>query len=485
MIKVKNLTKYILGETLFKDVNFVLDKNDKIGFIGPNGCGKSTLFKIIMGETDYDSGEIKIENEKIGYLPQDLIFGSQITISEFLNIKDSAKINKILKEAKLTNIPYDFKISKLSGGQKTRLAVLKILASKPTFLLFDEPTNHLDTDGLEWLEKIINDFTGGVLVISHDRKLLDNCVNKILELNSINYIIEEYEGGYTEYIFKKENKMQKWENDYKLQQKEKRRMELWLALKKQEASLRPDPAKGRKIRAMEKRLQREIYDNEIPKPKINKKIRNLELKGENPDPKLILKVRNVNKNFVLKNVLVDINFEIRGKEHVLLFGKNGSGKSTLLKIIANILNPDSGEIKIGENINIGYFSQEHETLNLEKSVLEEFVDTEKILIPKDPRAILGSFLFKGNDVFKKISDLSLGERVRLIFAKLTNQENQVLLLDEPTNHLDIQSREVIEKALIDYKGAIIVVSHDRYFLDKIGINKKLILENGCLKEEFV
>ncbi len=486
MIIIKNLTKNILGEPLFEEVSFVLHKGDKVGLAGPNGCGKSTLLKIIIGEIENDGGNINLDNEKIGYLSQELPFKSAETIGSFLSASENPKAKIVLEKVGLDDVPHNLVVTKLSGGQKTRLSLARILLDKPSILLLDEPTNHLDLKGLEWLENFIRDFRGGVLIVSHDRRLLDNSVNKILEIDSVNHKFAEYSGGYTEYVMEKEKKIAKWEDEYQRQQKEKRRMELWLALKRQEAHVHPDPAKGRLIRAKEKYLQREIYDKEIPRPKSQKKITNLELQGEAASAKLIVRAKNIAKNFGSKVVLRDMSFELRGGEHILLAGENGSGKTTLLKIITGELIPDSGEIKLGENVRFGYFAQEHEILNPDKTVMDEFLSTDRLLnSSRNPRSILGAFLFSGQSAFKKVSSLSLGERVRLIFAKLTNQENELLILDEPTNHLDIQSREIIEDALRGYKGAIFVVSHDRYFLDKISINRVLTIQNGMIKENLV
>ena len=224
-----------------------------------------------------------------------------------------------------------------------------------------------------------------------------------------------------------------------------------------------------------------LATKEIIKPKNHRKIRGMELKGETASSKLIVRCKNIAKRLGDKWILWDISFEIRGEERVLLSGSNGSGKTTLLKIITEDLSPDKGDLKIGEKVQIGYFAQEHENLDLHKTVIEEYLVTDRLTkSDKDPRAILGAFLFKGQDVFKKVSDLSLGERVRLIFAKLTNQENEFLILDEPTNHLDITSREIIENALIDYKGAMLAVSHDRYFIEKIGFERVLSIVNGAI-----
>jgi ATP-binding cassette subfamily F protein 3 len=439
MIIIKNLTINMAGDKLFEGVSFVLHKGDRVGLVGPNGSGKSTLLKAILGEIELDGGTIKIEREQIGYLPQEVFFPDK----------------------------------NLSGGQKTRRALAEMLARKPSVLLLDEPTNHLDIEAVEWLEEIIQSFRGAVLIISHDRKLLDNTVNKILEIDPTNHSFNEYAGNYSEYIIEREKRIEKQEIAYKLQQKEKKRLEDWLVLKRQEASIFSDPAKGKMIRAKEKQLQREIYDKEIARPSAVKKIKKLDLQGDVANAKLVCRLSDITKSFGDKKVLRDISFEMRGKERVLLSGGNGSGKTVLLKILLGEVIPDSGEVKIGANLSMGYFAQEHELLDRNKTVLEEFLSTKNLVTNKDPRKVLGSFLFSDQAVFKKVSALSLGERVRLIFAKLTNQHNDLLILDEPTNHLDIQSREVIENALIGYQGAILLVSHDRYFIEKIKIDREL------------
>ena len=476
MITIKNITKYILGEPLFEGVSFTLSKGDRVGLVGPNGCGKSTLMKIALGLNKEDEGSVRIDRERIGYLPQQQSFKDTDTVSSVLGV-DNLKAKTILEKVELGNIPADFKVQNLSGGQKTRLALARVLLQHPTALFLDEPTNHLDGKGLEWLERIINDFIGIVFIISHDRKLLDNVVGTILEINPVNHTFIKYNANYTEYLSLKKKNLVKQEEDYYRQQREKRRLEQWLVLKKQEASIFADPAKGKQIRAMEKRLEREIYSQEIIKPKVDRKIRGMELEGQTPAAKLILRCKGISKKFGGAFILRNISLEIRGEERVLLSGLNGSGKTTLLKIISNQLDQDEGELKISDNVNVGYFDQEHESLNMHKTVMEEFLDTDRLIqTNKDPRAILGAFHFRGQDVFKKISDLSSGERVRLIFAKLTNQKNEFLVLDEPTNHLDIASREIIENALIEYKGAILAVSHDRYFIEKVGFERVLNLE---------
>ena len=481
MISAKKLTKNILGEPLFEEVSFVLNKGDKVGLVGPNGSGKSTLMKIILGTVEADGGSVHVERERMGYLAQEHPFRSDDTIESALSASETVS-KSVLEKVGLGKLARSHQVSKLSGGQKTRLALAKILLQNPTALLLDEPTNHLDVKGLEWLETFVADFKGIVLVISHDRKLLDNSVHKIFEIDPMNRTFLEYHGAYSRYLEQKELALERQEDDYWRQQKEKKRFELWLALKRQEAKIHADPAKGNQIRAMEKRLEREIYSQEVVKPRSAAKIRGMELAGETDHAKLVVRCKAIAKKLGERWPLWSIDFEIRGEERVLLSGLNGSGKTTLLKIISGQLAQDRGEVKIGENVHIGYFAQEHESLDLNKTVKEEFLSTERMNpLTRDVRAVLGTFHFRGQDVFKKVSDLSSGERVRLIFAKLTNQQNELLILDEPTNHLDIASREVIENALIDYKGAILAVSHDRYFIEKVGFERVLTIENGTLK----
>jgi len=484
MIIIKNITKYVLGEILFEGVSFVLHKGDKVGLVGPNGSGKSTLLKIILGEVDYDNGSVDVENERIGYLPQKIFFQPDDTIKTFLNT-DEISEKGILKQVGLNTVSNESLINKLSGGQKTRLAMARVLLQKPSVIILDEPTNHLDIKGLEWLEEFIKNFRGIVLAVSHDRRFLDNSVNKIFEIDSENKKFNEYQGGYSLYVQEREKSLERQGDDYNRQQKEKKRLEQWLILKKQEAHVHPDPAKGKQIRAMERRLEREIYSQEIVKPKSFGKIKGMNLSGETTASKLMVRCLDLAKKFGEKWVLWKINFEVRGEERVLLAGDNGCGKTTLLKIIIGSLKHDGGNLKIGDAVNVGYFAQEHENLDQNLTVIEEFKKTDRLInYQKEPRAILGSFLFKDQDVFKKVSDLSLGEKVRLIFAKLTNQENQLLILDEPTNHLDIVSREIIEEALLNYKGSIIAVSHDRHFIEKIKFDRILNLSGGIVTESF-
>ena len=469
------------GEPLFEKVSFALQRGDRVGLVGPNGSGKTTLLRVLVGALEPQKGEVKIEGEEVGYLPQETLFDDGETVESFLSKVPIQRRDIVLLEVGLQNVSLAFPVADLSGGQKTRLSLARVLGKSPSVLLLDEPTNHLDKNAIEWLEKFVHDFRGAVLIVSHDRRLLDNTVDKILELDPANHTWGEFEGGYTEYVLERERRLQKQEEDFDRQQAKKRRMEAWLAKKREEAHVYDDPRKGRMVRAMEKRLEREIYSQEIIDPRSVRKIKGATLGGEVHNGKLVLRAKEIKKAFDDKSVLWNVSFELRGRERVLLAGKNGSGKTTLLQILLGELVPDKGDVRIGENVEIGYFAQEHETLDPGKTVIDEYLFTPRLLSHADPRRVLGSFLFSGDAVFKKVSALSLGERVRLMFAKLTHQKNELLILDEPTNHLDVASREVIEEALDEYEGAILAVSHDRYFIDKLGFNRTLLLENGVVQ----
>ena len=482
MIVLKNIQVDILGEPLFEKVNMVIRSGDRIGIVGPNGSGKTTFMRLLASLVEADEGSLRIEQERIGYLPQDIAYEEGETVETFMASTPVSVRGKVLKEVGLAKVDMETLVAELSGGQKRRLALARVLGGGPTFLLLDEPTNHLDRETVGWLQDFIKGFRGGVVLISHDRSLLNSVVHKILEIDPRTQTIIEYKGNYRTYVEARDKRDALQFDAYERQQKEKKRLEAWLALKRQDAAIHAAPNKGKTIRAKAKYLQREILDKEVVRPDARKKIKVAQLDGEVAEGKLVCRFESVSKVFGDTPILANASFEIRGRERVLLLGNNGTGKTTLLKMLVGETEQDSGTIKIGEAVSVGYFSQEQESLNKNNTVLEELENTPDLLMGDSARAVLGGFLFTGDDVFKLVSDLSLGERVRLIFAKLTNQRHELLVLDEPTNHLDIPSREVIEAALQEFEGAILAVSHDQFFVDALGFNRKLQIQKGAVEE---
>ena len=521
ILSCNNLTKSFGVESILENISFTVNEGDKIGVIGVNGTGKTTLFKIISGIYGYDSGEIYTSKDcEIGYLEQNTNFYSDNTIfTEVLEVfSDLIKMEEDLRKMEYeisdksseTNSPdlqklmdnyshklelfqnsngYGYKseakgvlkglgfndeelekpIKILSGGEKTRVLLAKLLLRKPTLLLLDEPTNHLDSDALEWLELFLKQYKGTVILISHDRYFLDQSVNRIFEIH--NKKLKAYNGNYSYYVEKSAIDKEIERKTYEDQQKE---------IKKQEESIERLKAYGRekhlkRARSKEKALSKiEVLDRPDGERK-RAKIKFIPAVESGND---VLAVRDVEMSFPDKVLFKDLNLDIYRGEKVALIGPNGAGKSTLFKIIMNEIQPMEGEVKFGTNVNTAYFHQEQKTLNLENSVIDEIWDANPHLTQTEVRNMLGAFLFENEDVFKKISSLSGGERARVAILKLILSQSNFLLLDEPTNHLDIDSKEVLEEALVNYTGTIFTISHDRYFLNKV-VDKILVLgENG-------
>ena len=524
VLSCNNLNKSFGIDSMLENVNFTVNEYDKIGIIGVNGTGKTTLFKIISGIYGYDSGDIYTSKDcEIGYLEQNTNFHSENTILEevlevFKDVIEMEKYlrdleHKISEESSNTNSTtleklmneysnkleafsdmngYGYKseakgvlkglgfsdedmdkpISILSGGEKTRVLLGKLLLKKPTLLLLDEPTNHLDSEAIEWLEVFLKQYKGTVILISHDRYFLDQVVNRIFEIH--NKKLKTYNGNYSDFIeasaIEKELELKKFED----QQKD---------IKKQEESIERLKAFGRekhlkRARSKEKALAKvDVLD----KPEAYRKKAKIEFNPSVTSGNDVLQLRDISMGYGERILFKDLNLDIYRGEKVALIGANGIGKSTLFKIIMNEITPLSGDIKFGTNVNVSYFHQEQKTLNLDNTIIDEIWEDNKQLTQTSLRTMLGAFLFEGEEVFKKISTLSGGERARVAILKLILSNANLLLLDEPTNHLDIDSKEVLEEALSNYTGTIFTISHDRYFLNTV-VDKVLVLDENGITE---
>ena len=524
VLSCNNLNKSFGIDLVLENINFTVNENDKIGIIGVNGTGKTTLFKIISGIYGYDSGDIYTSKDcEIGYLEQNTNFHSENTIFEevlevFKDIIDMENYlreleDKIAKESSNSNSTnleklmneyshklelfsdingYGYKseakgilkglgfsdedmskpISILSGGEKTRVLLGKLLLKKPNLLLLDEPTNHLDSEAIEWLEVFLKQYKGTVILISHDRYFLDQVVNRIFEIH--NKKLKSYNGNYSKFLEISATEKEIEQKKYDDQQKE---------IKKQEESIERLKAYGRekhlkRARSKEKSLDKvEVLD----KPESYRKKAKIEFNPTITSGNDVLKLRNVSMGYGERILFKDLNLDIYRGEKVALIGANGIGKSTLFKIIMKELTPYSGEIKFGTNVNVSYFHQEQKTLDLNNTIIDEIWNNNPNLTQTSIRSMLGSFLFQGEEVFKQISTLSGGERARIAILKLILSNANLLLLDEPTNHLDIDSKEVLEQALSGYTGTIFTISHDRYFLNTV-VDKVLVLDENGITE---
>lgn len=359
-----------------------------------------------------------------------------------------------------------------------RLGLAGLLLCEPSLLLLDEPTNNLDIKSIQWLERFVKKFEGSILVVSHDRQFLDTCVKKIIEIDSFTHHIHEYGGNYSYFIEEKQRREANIATDYRLQKLKEKKMLDWIAERKQRLTYHQSVKGARQLEAMKKRFAREIEASRVEKPQHYSAFAINEIGNELHKKKSIL----VLKNFSLPGLLECEELFIFASDRLSLSGTNGSGKTTLIKTVLGKLDNYEGSKEIGPKVKLGYFSQEHELLDFSASVLENFTSKTPVKSESKARKILGSFLFKEQTVFSIVSGLSEGEKARLLLAILITQNNDFLLLDEPTNHLDLESREVLEDALVEYTGGFLVVSHDRYFLKSINITRELIITDQKLKE---
>ena len=512
ILSATNITKSYGVDIILQNVSFHINEGERVGIVGNNGAGKTTLLNILCGEMSYDDGNIFVSaNTSIGYLKQSENFNSDNTVIEevtgiFSHMESLEKemhelsheiserssngedverllhrydemmerynrsggysykseIQGILNSMAFTEDYFDKKISTLSGGEKTRLALACLLLKKPDLLFLDEPTNHLDIGTLKWLEQYLKSYSGTVVLISHDRYFLDQTVNRIFEVE--NHKLYTYNGGYSAYAQQKRQRREEELKKYEIQQKEVARQEEMIRRFKQhgtEKLAKRAASREKRLAAMDLMDKPEALQGRM---KINF---HQEFKSGND----VLLAEDLKKGFGYgenrKELFDNVNFDIKRGERICIVGPNGVGKTTLLKILMDELQPDSGRLKVGHNVLFGYYDQEQQNLNPNNTVFEEMKEAYRLYTDTEMRSLLGRFLFQNESVFLNVGSLSGGEKARLSLLKLMLSGSNVLILDEPTNHLDITSKEVFEDALLDFPGTVIVVSHDRYFLNKI------------------
>lgn len=505
ILSVSNIHKSFQEVPVLQDVSFHIEEYDKAAVVGINGAGKTTLLRIIMGEITADDGIVTLSKGKtVGYLSQHQSVSSENTIyDELLSVKQNiidlerqmrtvelqmktaakeilpelmetyadlthafesangyaykSELTGVLKGLGFMENEFSHSISTLSGGQKTRVALGKLLLLNPDLIILDEPTNHLDMSSITWLETYLLNYKGAVIIVSHDRYFLDRIASKIIELDNTKATV--FSGNYSAYAAKKEQLRIAQYHAYMNQQREIKHQEE--VIEKLKSFNREKSIKRAESR--EKMLNKiEVLD----KPTQVRTDMHLHLEPRITSGNDVLKVENLSQSFGSLTLFENLAFEIKRGEHVAIIGDNGTGKTTILKIINELLVPDTGYIRLGTNVEIGYYDQEHHVLHPEKTLFEEISDDYPLLNNTEIRNTLAAFLFTGDDVFKKIGSLSGGERGRVSLAKLMLSESNFLILDEPTNHLDIMSKEILEDALNGYTGTVLYVSHDRYFINK-------------------
>lgn len=519
-LSVRNLTMTFIERNLFTDVSFDVEERDKVGFIGANGVGKTTLFKILNGEISPVSGTVTFsKNVRPGYMEQHAcnnpradVYHELLSVFDYLSDMEteistlahqidnkSGNLDELVERQTMlieqferaggltyksrtrsallglgfSENDFTMPVGNLSGGQRSKLCLAKLLLSQSNMLLLDEPTNHLDIDAIAWLEGFLRDFKGAMIIISHDRYFLDNVTNKTIELEHNRAMV--YKGSYSEFVKKKESVNESLKNKYEHDLKEIKRIEGIVEQQK-----RWGQAHNFITAASKQKEADRIKDGLVaPESELETMRMHFEPRCESGNDVLICK--NLAKSFDNKQLFKNVDIHIRKGERVFIIGGNGCGKTTLFRILTGKTPMNSGEYDYGANVEIGYFDQMQQNLDLSKTALDEVWDTFPNMTQTEVRSALASFLFKGDEVFKPLSKMSGGERARVSLLKLMLKGSNFLLLDEPTNHLDASSREELEKTLLDYSGTMLIVSHDRYFINKIA-DRILFLTNNGVKE---
>ena len=519
ILNATNISKSFGSNEIIKDATFLVNEHEKVAIVGVNGAGKTTLLKILTGEESADSGSITLAKDaKLGYLRQinnvdsalsiidelytviepilnmekrmsqmqedmkhltgselEELYSSYTALTHSYELMDGyaakSRVVGILKGLGFEEADFDRKINTLSGGQKTRVFLAKLLLEEPDIILLDEPTNHLDLRSIEWLESYLLNYKGAVIIVSHDRYFLDKIVSKVIDIENGN--VQMYLGNYTDFSNKKQMLLDAKMKEYLNQQQEIKHQEAVITKLKQfnrEKSIKRAESRQKQLEKIERVEAPQTYSENM----------RLSLDISKESGKDVLTVHNLSKSFDHKKLFWDINFEIKRGERVAIIGDNGTGKTTLLKIINGLLEPDTGEVIYGSNVSVAYYDQEHQVLHMDKTLFDELSDTYPDMTNTQIRNILAAFLFTGEDVYKKIADLSGGERGRVSLVKLMLSKANFLLLDEPTNHLDIVSKDVLENALNNFPGTVCYVSHDRYFINKTATRILDLTENRLL-----
>lgn len=519
-LSVRNLTMTFIERNLFTDVSFDVEERDKVGFIGANGVGKTTLFKILNGEISPVSGTVTFsKNVRPGYMEQHAcnnpradVYHELLSVFDYLSDMEteisalahqidnkSGNLDELVERQTMlieqferaggltyksrtrsallglgfSENDFTMPVGNLSGGQRSKLCLAKLLLSQSNMLLLDEPTNHLDIDAIAWLEGFLRDFKGAMIIISHDRYFLDNVTNKTIELEHNRAMV--YKGSYSEFVKKKESVNESLKNKYEHDLKEIKRIEGIVEQQKRWGQAHNF------ITAASKQKEADRIKEGLVVPESELETMRMHFKPRCESGNDVLICKNLAKSFDDKQLFKNVDIHIRKGERVFIIGGNGCGKTTLFRILTGKTPMNSGEYDYGANVEIGYFDQMQQNLDLSKTALDEVWDTFPNMTQTEVRSALASFLFKGDEVFKPLSKMSGGERARVSLLKLMLKGSNFLLLDEPTNHLDASSREELEKTLLDYSGTMLIVSHDRYFINKIA-DRILLLTNNGVKE---